>query len=117
MEIGKTNGLSMQRIKIRCLECWIAMTGQVAVALIVCHDQNHIGAFLRFSLQAFGGDHRDRNQPNNKERSTTSEELHKAIIVKVDAIDFAFAGLDHGCTLRNGVCTSPATGSCTYACK
>lgn len=45
MKIGETNRLGVQAIQVRRLQGRISMTGEIAVPLIIRHDQNDIGLF------------------------------------------------------------------------
>ena len=43
MEVGQSNAAGMQGIKVRGLDHLVAVRGNVAVALVVCDDENHVG--------------------------------------------------------------------------
>ena len=45
MEIGQPDALCVQLVQIGCHNHVVTVTSEVAVALVVGHYQNHIGAF------------------------------------------------------------------------
>ena len=53
MKIGKANTLAVQFIQVWCFDDGIAMTGKVAISLVIGHDKDHIG-FVRSSIPALG---------------------------------------------------------------
>ena len=47
MIISQANAFGVERIKVWRLEDRIPMTGKIAVALIICDNQNNIGGFRK----------------------------------------------------------------------
>ena len=54
MEVGKPNGAGVQGVKVRGLDHLVAVRGNVAVALVISNDEDHVGLAV-FSGQRRGG--------------------------------------------------------------
>jgi hypothetical protein len=52
VKISKTNALSMKPIKIGGFDDGIAQTGEIAITLVIGHDQNDVGTicFITFTI-------------------------------------------------------------------
>ena len=45
MEIGQADGLGMELIKVGCLNDRVSMAGEIAIALIISHEDDDIWTF------------------------------------------------------------------------
>jgi hypothetical protein len=45
MKVGQANGLGMELIEVGCLNDGISMTGEISIALVISHKDNHIRPF------------------------------------------------------------------------